>query len=320
MKLCDRVTVLRHGRVIGTDDVSNLTTSAIARMMVGRDVILKIDKIAPQQQEKVVKVRDLVYINQDGRRVVSRISFDLYAGEILGIAGIEGNGQNEITGLLCGMLPILSGLVEIKGASIAKKSIHAIRDLGVAVINEDRMLHGCAPDLSVKENILAAKLRTAQFRKGPFLNHKKANVFVDRCISDFDIRCDHRSVPVKMLSGGNVQKVIVAREFTSGANLIIANQPTRGIDIGTSEMIRKHLIRKTREENVAVLLVSSDLNEILEVSDRLIVIKSGRIAAHFPDASQVDEETLGEYMLGVRNMSPAELEMGSYEYQPCEAY
>ena len=157
------------------------------------------------------------------------------------------------------------------------------------------------------ENIIADRFRKKEFRNSIFLNEKKINQEVDGYIREFEIACDDRDQPVRMLSGGNIQKVVVAREFTSGANVILANQPTRGIDVGTAEMIRKTLLRKVREENVGALLVSADLNEVLEVSDRLFVMRKGKIVAAFPRANQVSEEELGEYMLGLKVMTNEEM-------------
>lgn len=309
MELCDRVTVLRRGKVVGADTIDNLDPSKIARMMVGRDVILAIDKAPPAPKEKVVEVSDLVYLNRDGRRIVDGVSFSLRAGEVLGVAGVEGNGQSELSEIISGMLKPRMGDVKVNNQSILGKSVREIRDLGVAHISEDRLKFACAPDLSIRENIVSIHLED-KFRKGPMIDIKKIREFVNDCIKEYEIKCDSQDEPVRLLSGGNIQKVVVAREFTSGANIIIANQPTRGIDVGTTEMIRKTLIKKAREDDVATLLVSSDLNEILEVSDRLLVIHKGRLVAHFPEAGKVSEELLGEYMLG--NMEMSEEEMGDY--------
>lgn len=151
-------------------------------------------------------------------------------------------------------------------------------------------------------------MRKAEFKKlGLFVDHRKVNQFVDQCIQDFEIVCDDRNSPVKMLSGGNIQKVVIAREFTSNANVIIANQPTRGVDVGATEFIRKKLVELSRA-GAAVLVVSADLNEILGLSDRLMVFRKGRIVAHWADARKVDEIMLGEYMLGVREMEREEME------------
>lgn len=307
MELCDRVTVLRHGRSVGTEEIGNLDEMTIARMMVGRDVVLAIDKDEPKPHDRIVEVKDLVYVDGEGRRVLDGVSFSIRAGEVVGIAGVEGNGQSELSDIISGMLPVLGGSVRISGEEIKDKSIRDVRNLGVSHISEDRLKYGCALELSVKENILSSRLNKKEFRKGLFLDHKRANEFVDQCIEEYEILCYDRTEPVKMLSGGNIQKVIVAREFSGEARLILANQPTRGIDVGTTEMIRKTIIKKVREENIGALLVSSDLNEVLEVSDRLLVMRKGKIVACFKRASDVPEELLGEYMLGVRTMTPDEM-------------
>lgn len=308
MSLCDRVTVLRHGHTVGSDVITALNPAKISRMMVGRDVVLEIQKEPPVPKENILKVEDLYYENAEGVMVVNGVSFGIRSGEIVGIAGVEGNGQNQVAELIAGMIHSLSGTISICGKKSNGKSVRKIREMGLAYISEDRMVYGCAPNLPIRENIMADRVYTKQFRKfGVFLDTKKINQTIDGLIQEFEIACDDRGQPVRMLSGGNIQKVIVAREFTSGAKLILANQPTRGIDVGTTEMIRKTLVRKSRHDGVATLLVSSDLNEILEVSDRMLVMKDGKIVAHFPVAGKVTADELGEYMLGVRRMEPEEM-------------
>lgn len=308
MSLCDRVTVLRHGHTVGSDVITALNPAKISRMMVGRDVVLEIQKEPPVPKENILKVEDLYYENAEGVMVVNGVSFGIRSGEIVGIAGVEGNGQNQVAELIAGMIHSLSGTISICGKKSNGKSVRKIREMGLAYISEDRMVYGCAPNLPIRENIMADRVYTKQFRKfGVFLDTKKINQTIDGLIQEFEIACDDKGQPVRMLSGGNIQKVIVAREFTSGAKLILANQPTRGIDVGTTEMIRKTLVRKSRHDGVATLLVSSDLNEILEVSDRLLVMKDGKIVAHFPVAGKVTADELGEYMLGVRRMEPEEM-------------
>ena len=307
MRLCDRVTVLRHGRITGSEKTKNLNERLISRMMVGRDVITSIDKEKAEPKKTILECRDLICINDEGRKIVDKVSFDIHEGEILGIAGVEGNGQNDVAMAITGLREYERGSIRILGTDIKGKSINQIRELGVSHISEDRMLLGCAGEMSVKENIVGDRVFRREFRKGPFMDRKRIDKFADQCIEEFEIACDSREEPIRMLSGGNIQKVIVAREFTSGAKLIIANQPTRGVDIGTSDMIRRKLIEKTRKENIGSLLVSADLNEVLEVSDRLIVMYKGRIAAFFKDVKKVTEEELGEYMLGIKSMSPEEI-------------
>lgn len=310
MELCNRVTVLRRGRIMGTDLISNLDQTSLARMIVGRDVVTKMERGEQHPKQKVAEIKDLIYQNQEGRPVVNRLNFSIRAGEILGIAGVEGNGQSEVADLLCGMKAISHGDVRINGTSIVGRSVREIRELGVSAISEDRLKFACAENLSVRDNIMSIYLNSKAFTKGRLLDMKKVNEYVDQCIKDYEIKCDSPDDPVRLLSGGNIQKVVVAREFTCGSNLIIASQPTRGIDVGTSEMIRKTLIKKAREDDVATLLISSDLNEVLEVSDRLLVMYKGQFVAHFTKPSEISEELLGEYMLGNRRMS--EEEMGDY--------
>ncbi|MBR0385447.1 MAG: ABC transporter ATP-binding protein [Erysipelotrichaceae bacterium] len=307
MQLSDNIVVLRAGRVTGTVATKDVTPAVISRLMVGRDVILSIKKEDPKPEDTILQVRNLVFYNDENVKVVDNVSFGIRKGEIVGIAGVEGNGQNEIAELVTGLLKADEGEVFINGTSTAGKDIGEIRALGLAYISEDRLRYGCAPGLSIRENIMADRLERKEFRSGLLYNNKKITKHVDDLIKEFEIACDDQSQPVRMLSGGNIQKVVVAREFSSGANIIVANQPTRGIDVGTSELIRKTLVRKSRDKEASTLLVSSDLNEILEVSDRLLVMKNGRIVAQFHKANEVNEYELGEYMLGIKSMTPEEM-------------
>ena len=308
MHICSRVTVLRHGVCMGSHDTKDLTQASLSKLMVGRDVVLKIEKEDPVTGAAVVSIKDLVKINTIGKNVIDGISFDIHAGEVVGIAGVEGNGQTELAEVLSGLGMFASGDVLLNGETIKGKTVREIRDMGMAYIAEDRMVEGVAGNMSIKMNIVADRFTKKEFSKGIFMDAKKINDLVDQYIKDFEIACDSPDEPVRMLSGGNIQKVVVAREFTSGANFLLACQPTRGIDVGTAEMIRKTIVRKAREENLACLLISADLNEVLECSDRLLVMRKGKITAAFPKANEVSEETLGEYMLGVRDMTAEEME------------
>lgn len=307
MRLCDRVTVLRRGRIIGSEKTENLNERKISRMMVGRDVVTSIDKEPARSRETILECRDVVCLNENGRKAVNQISFNIHGGEILGIAGVEGNGQNELALAITGMGNYECGSIRVNGQEIKGRDIDQIRALGVAHISEDRMRMGSAGELSVKENLISDRMFKKEFRRGPFIDRKKVNDFADACIREYEIACDHRDEPIRMLSGGNMQKVIVAREFTSGANLIVANQPTRGVDIGTCDMIRRKLIDKTRKDGIGALLISADLNEVLEVSDRLLVFYKGKIAAYFENVKEVTEEELGEYMLGLKTMNQEQI-------------
>lgn len=307
MELCSQVTVLRHGKVTGHGEIKNLDPAKLSKMMVEREVDLVIEKEKVAAGDTVVHVEKLNYVDDFGKLIVNDLSFGIRAGEVVGIAGVEGNGQTEVSEIISGLLKRTSGEIFLNGTETGGKSVAEIRDLGLAHISEDRMKFGMAGNLSIRDNILACYLKSGKFNKGQFLNMKKLNKFVDECIEDFEIACTGGTENIKFLSGGNIQKVIVAREFSSGSNFIIANQPTRGIDIGTADLIRRLLVKTTRESNNAVLLISSDLAEIMEVSDRLLVMKDGQIVAQFTDVKGVSDETLGEYMLGVKRMTSEEM-------------
>ena len=183
---------------------------------------------------------------------------------------MEGNGQTELSEIIAGLLQRTSGKIILNNQETAGKTIMQIRQMGMAHISEDRMKFGIANNLSIQDNIAAIYLAGNRFRTGPFLKMKELNKFVDECINKFEVACIDGNENIKFLSGGNIQKVIVAREFSGDANFIIANQPTRGIDIGTADLIRRLLVRASREKNCAILLISSDLTELTEVSDRIL--------------------------------------------------
>lgn len=308
MRICSRVTVLRHGRVTGQADIAELDETKLSNMIVGRDVVFKIEKETAKRKELLLRVEHLNYLDENGKQIIEDLSFGIHSGEVVGIAGVEGNGQTELSEIIAGMRRATAGMITLNGKDITHRSIRQIRESGLAHISEDRMKNGCTADLSIRDNILSVYLDRREFCTGPFFNKKKIDTFVERCIKEFEIACDDKDEPVRMLSGGNIQKVIVAREFLSGANLLIANQPTRGIDIGTSDLIRRQIIKRTRENGIGVLLISSDLNEVIEVSDRLLIIKDGKIAAQFQEPGKVTDVMLGEYMLGIKQMTGEEME------------
>lgn len=307
IELCNRFTVLRRGKVTGSGDLEGVTESDMARLMVGRDVVLMMDKDPAKTGEPVLKVDDLTYVDKHGKKKIESLGFTVRKGEIVGIAGVEGNGQSELSDIITGMLKMTSGEVSIDNNPINNMTIREIRDLGVAHVSEDRMTFGCAQDLSIKDNIASIYLDDKNYTSHLLVNEKKLDQLVDQCIEDFEIACDSKNGAIRLLSGGNIQKVIVAREFLSADKLIIANQPTRGIDVGTAELIRKTLIRYSREKNIGVLLISSDLTEVMGISDRLLVMNKGKIAAHFEKLETVTDELLGEYMLGVKQMTQEEI-------------
>jgi len=305
-ELCDRVTVMRAGRTIGVEDIGNLTESDISRMMVGRDVVLNFDKDEAKIGEVVVDLKGITKYAHGTKKVLDDVSFCIRGGEILGIAGVEGNGQKEISEIITGMDKIFEGEVKVGDLDVRNLSIREIREAGVAHISEDRMTYGIVGDGSIAENIVSDRYYKPEFQKKMLMDLKKVDELAVDLIKKFNVKCDGKDQPIRMLSGGNMQKVVAAREFTSNSKLIIANQPTRGIDIGASEFIRRKLV-ELRDGGAGVLLISADLNEVMEVSDSLIVMSEGRIAAYFKDAKTVTEDELGEYMLGIKKMAPEEI-------------
>lgn len=307
-ELCDRVTVMRAGRTTGVRNITDVTQQDISRMMVGRDVILTIDKEAPRTGGEVLRVSHVTKRMTEEKKILDDVSFRVRSGEILGVAGVEGNGQKELSEIITGLDRQYEGSVIIGtgGFNVMDCSVRQIREAGVAHISEDRMTYGIVGDGSISDNIISDRYYRPEFQRGILLDKKKINDLSDKLIEEFAIKCDNREQPIRMLSGGNMQKVVTAREFTTNASLIIANQPTRGIDIGASDFIRRRLV-KLRSEGAGVLLISADLNEVMEVSDSLIVMHNGRIVAYFPDAKKITEDELGEYMLGIREMSAEEI-------------
>ena len=311
-ELCDRLTVLRLGKSVGKAIVADVTEQDISRMMVGRDVVLKVDKPKAKPENAVLKVKNLVIVSESGKRIVDDVSFSVRKGEILGMAGVEGNGQSQISEAITGLLPYQSGTISINDVDVKGKSIRQIREMGVSHVSEDRMTYGISATSGVKDNVISDRYYKPEFNKGLFLDFKKIDELSDQLIKDFLIKCNDRDEAVRMLSGGNMQKVVVAREFSNNPHVIVCNQPTRGVDVGATEFIRKRIV-ELRDEGTAVLLISADLNEVLELSDSLIVMHNGKIAAYFEDASIIDDMTLGEHMLGVKTQTPEEIARVAYD-------
>ncbi|PKL24962.1 MAG: ABC transporter ATP-binding protein [Spirochaetae bacterium HGW-Spirochaetae-3] len=305
-ELCDRVTIMRSGTVQGTFDVASVDEKDISRLMVGRDVILEVQKGPARPAGAVLKVRGLTVLDRFKKRAVDGVSFSVRRGEILGVAGVEGNGQGELVEAITGLGSFSSGTIAVDGESVAGMSIRRIRDAGVCHVPEDRMTYGCAAALGVEANLMSCNHDSPEYTGPVFLKGKAIRANSRRLVEEYAIKCSSPEQEVGMLSGGNIQKVVVAREFSSGPSLIVADQPTRGIDVGATEFIRSRLV-ELRDEGAAVLLVSADLNEVMELSDSLIVMYGGRIRAYVPDAKAVSEEELGLYMLGLKNQTPEEI-------------
>jgi len=298
-QIADRVTIMRDARVIDTRDASELSEHDIAQLMVGRDISFERIPESRQLGEPVLQVRDLSYVNDEGILVLNKISFDVRAGEILGLAGVVGNGQTELIRILTGLLNPSEGDISLRGEGLVGLSPRKIREKGLCHIPEDRMEDGVAEETNLEENFILDRYFKRGFSKGTRLLWKEISQHSRELIEKFNILAQSTKTPVSSLSGGNIQKVVVARELSSDPELIIAAHPTRGIDVGSEEMVHR-LLREARDRGKAVFLASADLDEILKLSTRVVVIYNGEIVAHFQEMSEVSAEDLGPYMLGVQ--------------------
>jgi len=298
-QIADRITIMRDARVIDTREASELTEHDIAHLMVGRDI--SFERIPPPARlaEPVLMVRDLSYVNDEGILVLNKISFDVRAGEIFGLAGVVGNGQTELIRILTGLLQPSKGEITLLGETLVGLSPRKIRERGLCHIPEDRMEDGVAEETTLEENFILDRYYKRGFSQGIRLLWREISQHSRELIEKFNILTQSSKTPVSSLSGGNIQKVVVARELSSDPELIIAAHPTRGIDVGSEEMVHR-LLREARDRGKAVFLASADLDEILKLCTRVIVMYNGEIAAHFRDMSVVTGKDLGPYMLGVQ--------------------
>jgi simple sugar transport system ATP-binding protein len=297
--ICDRATIMRNGKSMGTHNVIDISTSEMSKLMVGRDVVMTFNKKPVQLKETVMKVRNLKVAGATGVLRVNDLSFDLKAGEIFGIAGVEGNGQGHLVEALTGLTKKYAGEIKIFDKDIKNNSIYNIRKLGVAHIPADRRTLGCASNMNIMDNILSNQYDSPEYSGRFMLKMKKIEARVNSLIKEYLVKCKSYKQNVGMLSGGNIQKVVVAREFSTDPKIIIANQPTRGIDVGAASFIRQRII-EFRDAGCAIILISADLNEVFELSDRLAVMYKGSFAGVFNDVKNLTEEELGKYMLGIK--------------------
>jgi simple sugar transport system ATP-binding protein len=305
-EISDRVTVMRHGAVTGVVATEDVTEEEIARMMVGREVFLKLDRPPQQRGGVVAEIRHLGYVGPSGRPALRDLSVNVYGGEILGVAGVEGNGQTELAEVLSGLKPPTTGEIIINGQLVTSRDARHMRAAGVGHIPEDRLTNGLALDASIADNLVVDRYNQPPFTVGGVLRPRQIRQNAVRLMEQFDIRAAGSESLMRSLSGGNMQKVIVAREFSAEPALLIAAQPTRGVDIGASEFLRSQLVEK-RNEGRAVLLISADLAEIMSLADRIAVIHKGRIVGIFRNTPELSEQELGLYMLGVQEQSAGDI-------------
>jgi len=296
ISLSDRVTVMRKGKVIGVKNTKDTNQEEIASMMVGRKVIFEIEKKEHTCGKNVLKVEKLTALNNKKLLALKNISFEIREGEILGFAGVEGNGQTELVEVLTGLRKSTSGKVYLYDQDITNYSPRKIREKNIAHIPEDRRLRGLILDFTVYENIILGSHYHQPFNNGFVLNYNNIYQHTEKLIKNFDIRPPSKDNKLKSLSGGNQQKVIVARELFGEPKLLIAAQPTRGLDVGSIEFVHQQIL-KEREKGKAILLISADLEEILSLSDRIAVIYEGKIV-DILDPKKTDEQELGLLMTG----------------------
>jgi len=306
MAVSDHITVLRGGRVVGTITPAEATPQKLATMMVGREVNLVVKKKPAEPKEVVLEVKDLYVQDEHKNMTVDGVSFNVRAGEVLGVAGVQGNGQTELVYALTGLLPLKSGEIHILDSLVRHTSPRSILERGVAHIPEDRQRHGLILSFPVYDNMVLCTYYQSPFAKGVFLQQKVIIENAEKLVKQFDVRTPNVFVPVSTLSGGNQQKVIVAREFSRPIKLLIASQPTRGLDVGSIEYIHGRIIEK-RDQGAAILLVSPELDEIIALSDRIAVMYKGQIAEIVASA-EVSKEYIGLLMAGVK---PAEARKAS---------
>ncbi|WP_041082875.1 ABC transporter ATP-binding protein [Thermotoga profunda] len=300
-QIANRITIMRNAQVVGTYENKDITETDIVELMIGRKFEYDIKRERKEPGEVLLKVENLNYFREDGAHILKNLNFSLRAGEILAVAGLEGNGQKELVEILTGLRERATGEIMLNGKNILGAQPWKLRQVGISHIPEDRVEVGCALDLSIAENLISDRFYLKPFSGHLIYKKKYVIEFAKKMIREFDVRTKSPVTAVRMLSGGNMQKVVVAREMTNSARIVIANQPTHGIDIASSEFIRKKLIQ-IRNEGKAVLLISTDLQEVLQIADRIIVLYKGEIVAHLKNEN-LTETDLGYYMLGVKRQS-----------------
>ncbi|WP_333781400.1 ABC transporter ATP-binding protein [Brevibacillus thermoruber] len=300
MAVCDAVTIIRRGKVIDSVAVKDTNPDELAAKMVGREVTFKVDKKPPQPKEVILSVENVTAMGNRGVNALNGISFEVRAGEILGIAGVDGNGQSELIEVLTGLRKASGGRILLKGQDITNRLPREISEAGLSHIPEDRHKRGLVLDFTMSENMVLETYFHPRFNKNGFLDYAAIDKHASKLIEEFDVRTPSIHTKARALSGGNQQKAIIAREVDKDPDLLIAAQPTRGLDVGAIEFIHKRLVEQ-RDKGKAVLLISLELDEVINVSDRIAVIYEGQIVG-IVDAKSTTEQELGLMMSGGKRM------------------
>jgi simple sugar transport system ATP-binding protein len=304
LEIADRITVIRRGRVVGTRTPKETNEDDLAEMMVGREVQLVVDRGESHPGDVALRVTDLRVTDERGREAVRGVSFDVRAGEILGIAGVAGNGQDELVAAITGLRRPSGGTITLAGQDITVWNPRQLTDFGVGNVPGDRQRYGLVLSFPVEDNIVLTSYYRAPFARGGVRNDGAIREAAEEAIKAYDIRTPSATVTTGTLSGGNQQKVIVAREFSGDPKLLVLEQPTRGLDVGSIEFIHRQAIKK-RDAGTAVLLVSAELDEVLELSDRVAVMYRGEVVA-IRDGRTADREEIG-LLMATGGRAPAEV-------------
>ncbi len=292
----DRVTVLRNGRKVATVVTSESSKEELTSLMIGREVAAPPARQTGPREDLILRIQGLRAQNDRGKEALCGLDLDVRSGEIVGIAGVAGNGQKELFETLVGVRPITAGTITLSGSDITRHSTKDIQEKGVAFIPEDRFAEGLVPDFTIEENLILGRHDSPNFRWRGFLNFGRISDFARKCISQYGIAAPSSRTLARTLSGGNAQKVIVAREFAGNASLTLANQPSRGLDVGVIEYMHGALMEK-RAQGGGILLASEDLDELFTIADTIVVMHKGRILGRFA-ADKADLATIGLLMAG----------------------
>ncbi|KMY24063.1 simple sugar transport system ATP-binding protein [Actinobaculum suis] len=303
-EVADKITVIRRGKVVGEASPTS-TQAELATMMVGRPVILNIDKKPAEPKEGGLEVSDVSLLADDGSVALDHVSFNVRPGEILGIAGVQGNGQTELAEVLLGSRKPDEGTVSVDGRNVGGESVRRRLDSGLGYIPEDRLADGMIGSFSVAENMVLSKYRVAPYSRGPVLRRDVVIEHAKQLAEQYDVRLSSVNDPISTLSGGNQQKVVVARELSQDLELLVANQPTRGVDVGSVEFIHRRIV-SARDAGVPVVLISSELDEIYSLADRIAVFYRGRVIGIVPPDTPRQE--LGLMMAGFSKEQEGESE------------
>lgn len=307
LEISDQIMVMRGGTTVGNVATDDIDEENLAKMMVGRGVSLWLER-KPTDGEIVLEIDHLCVDDDHSKQACSDLNLRVYAGEIVGLVAVEGNGQAELLEAIAGLKKAKSGLITMDGKTLNDLRVLERRRCGISSIPEDRLSQGLAPGATVAENLVATKLDNPEFVKFSLLNLKAIHANAKTLIDQFSIRVFGPDAAVETLSGGNMQKVVVARELAEQPKVLLVNQPTRGVDLGATQFIWQ-TITHARDEGAAVLLSSTDLSELLALSDRLLVLYKGKIVAAFINHDELQPETLGTYMLGLSEQNPEDMKV-----------